>query len=94
MKTLVIYPSSETYEDAEFYLLDPDTGEVLNSHLCSCSYYAKDDLYFRHEDIINELSNKYNDEILIKFIDETNYDIEHIIELNREFYEERNSKIH
>lgn len=61
MKTLVIYPSSETYEDAVFYLLDPITGECLYSHLCSCSYYAKDDLYFRHEDRINELSVKYNE---------------------------------
>lgn len=41
MKTLVIYPGSETNEDAVFYLLDKDTGECMYSHLCSCSYYAK-----------------------------------------------------
>lgn len=91
MKTLVIYPNSEIYEDAVFYLLDPDTGECLYSHLCSCSFYAKDDLYFRREDRIEKIAEKYNEEIQIKFIDETDYDIENIIELNKIFYEKNNS---
>ena len=44
-KILVIYPQSTVHRDTCFYILDPDTGEVLASHLCSGAEWAKSDLH-------------------------------------------------
>ena len=87
MKLLVICPGSDTDVDSIFYLIDPDTGECLNHHLCSCAYYAQGDLFYNHPNIIEVLQLKYNEEVYLKFIDETGYTEKELLKKNRDFYE-------
>lgn len=80
MKTLVIIPGSDTCHDAVFILVNPENGEVVNNHLCSGSYYAK-------EDLKRGLREEYKDYEL-KFIDETGYDVNKLIEINHKNFRE------
>lgn len=80
MKTLVIIPGSDTYHDAVFILVNPENGEVVNNHLCSGSYHAK-------EDLKRGLREEYKDYEL-KFIDETDYDVNKLIEINHKNFRE------
>lgn len=83
MKTLVIYPESNTYKDSIFYLFDPDTGECLATHFCSSSGWAKSDLHDDREDRLKAWKEEYNEETEAKFIDETDYKLEEILGKNK-----------
>ena len=81
MKTLVIYPTSGL--DRAFYLLDPETGEGLAQHFCSCSSYAKGDLLDNRPERKKAFKEKYNQEVEAKFINETDYKWEDILKKNK-----------
>lgn len=82
MKTLIIYPGSKTNRDSVFYLMDPETGECLASHLCSNAGYAKGDLLTQRTERKQEIEKAYGEEVECKFIDETDYNWEEIYRLN------------
>lgn len=84
MKTLVIYPDSKTHRDSVFYILDPETGECLASHLCSHSCFAKSDLHDRREERLVKWKEKFGEETEAKFIDETDYNWDEIYKKNQE----------
>lgn len=79
MKTLIIYPDSTVNEDAVFYLIDPETGKMLDYHLCSNSGWAKLDLFDNNHKLQVQLKEKYGDDIDVKFINETSYNINDIL---------------
>lgn len=83
MKTLVVYPGPHIYKDTVFYLLDPDTGECLASHLCSSSSFAKRDLHDMRFERIEKWQERFRDKTEAKFINETNYSLDEIIEKTR-----------
>ena len=85
MKTLVIYPNSQTYHDSIFALIDPDTGEGLASHFCSSAYYALSDLHDGRPDRLEQWEKKYGQKTEAKFIDQTDYNWKEILEKNRNF---------
>ena len=93
MKTLIIYPGSNTYTDALFYLIDPDNGEILDYHICSNAGFAKNDLYDYHGNLKETLKKEYNDTIEVKFIDETSYNINEIWEKYNQFKKEQKEKV-
>ena len=82
-KTLIIYPKSTVYKDSSFYLLDPDTGEVLATHLCSGAEWAKNDLHDGRPQRLEEWRNKFGKETEAKFIDETDYNWDEIYDKNQ-----------
>ena len=82
-KTLIIYPKSTVYKDSSFYLLDPDTGEVLATHFCSGAEWAKYDLHDARPQRLEEWRNKFGKETEAKFIDETDYNWEEIYAKNQ-----------
>lgn len=82
MKTLVIFPGSDTNTLTMFYLVDPETGECLDYHVCSGSWYAYGDLYTVNKE---HLDNLYNDQTEAVFIDKTNYSVEELVEKNKKF---------
>ena len=88
MKTLVICPGSETCDDALFLLMDPETGEALNHHVCSDAFYAKDDLYYRQSEVGEKIRERYGDDVDVKFIDETDINEDDLFIKNREFYKQ------
>jgi len=83
MKTLVIYPGQEVEHDSPFYLLDPETGEVLASHFCSHSLFAKGDLHDNRKDRLEEWEKEYGMKTEAKFVEETNYKWEDIYAKNQ-----------
>ena len=83
MKTLIIYPESTTYQNSAFYILDPETGECLASHLCSHAGFAKGDLHDTRQERLEEWEKKYGEKTEAKFIDETDYDWEEIYKKNQ-----------
>lgn len=84
---LIIVPGKEVTTESIFHLLVAKTGEVLATHLCSSSHYAMGDLYLRRPNLIEAITNKLG-EHEVKFIDETDLDIEEIYHLNKKWYEE------
>ena len=84
MKTLVIYPDSKTNHDSAFYILDPETGECLATHLCSHSGYARSDLHDSRQKRLDEWKIKFGEDTEAKFIDETSYDWSEIFRKNQE----------
>lgn len=84
MKTLVIYPDSNTHRDSTFHLFDPETGDCLASHLCSGSWWAQSDLHDRREDRLKEWKERFGEETQAKFIDQTDYDWDEIYKKNQE----------
>ena len=58
-KILVIYPQSTVHIDTCFYLIDPDTGEVLATHICSGAEWAKRDLHDERPQRLEKLKNKF-----------------------------------
>lgn len=89
MKTLVIYPGSNTHQDSSFYILDPDTGECLASHICSHSGWAKSDLHDRREDRLSKWKEKFGEKTEAKFIDETEYSWDEIYKKNQALKSEK-----
>ena len=53
-----------------FYLVDIDNGELLASHFCSHSGFAKSDLLDSRKDKKEELVKKYGEEVQCKFFNE------------------------
>ena len=92
MKTLVIYPGSTVNHDSVFYILDPETGECLASHLCSHSGFAKSDLHNGRPERLQKWELKYGQKTEAKFIDETDYDFDKIYELNQKLAKESTTK--
>ena len=92
MKTLVIYPDSKTHRDSLFYLLNPDTGEVLASHLCSHSGFAKGDLHDTRKDRLEKWKEEFGDDTEAKFIDETDYNWNEIYAKNQELAKQSQTK--
>lgn len=86
MKILVIYPDTDVTTDSLFTLLDPETGEELASHFCSAYYFAKSDLHDTRKDRKIEWEKKFGEETEAKFISETKYTLEDILEKNNNFY--------
>lgn len=84
---LVITPGRDVIRDAVFYLLVAETGEVLASHLCSHSGYAKSDLYERRPERIEEFTKRFGD-VEVKYIDETDITEEQLLERNEKWYAE------
>ena len=82
-KILVIYPQSTAHIDACFYILDPDTGEVLATHLCSGAEWAKKDLHDGRPQRLEKWRNKFGKDTEAKFIDETDYNWEEIYAKNQ-----------
>ena len=91
-KVLVIYPSSKIHHDSSFYLLDPDTGEVLASHLCSGSIWAKSDLHDGRPERLEKWKKTFGIETEAKFIDETDYNWEEIYAKNQALNPETSSE--
>jgi hypothetical protein len=85
MKTLVIFPKSDVHSDSPFYLIDPETGEGLASHFCSGAWFAKGDLHDTRKDRLEKWKEKYGEKTEAKFIDETDYNWEEILEKNKNF---------
>lgn len=91
-KTLVIYPTSDTHQDAVFYILDPETGEALASHFCSGSWFAKGDLHDNRSERKEEWKEKFGKETEAKFIDETDYNWDEVYAKNQALKPEENSE--
>lgn len=82
-KILVIYPQSTVHICTSFYILDPDTGEVLASHLCSEAKWAKSDLHDNRPQRLEKWKKKFGKDTEAKFIDETDYNWEEIYAKNQ-----------
>lgn len=92
MKTLIIYPDSETHYDAVFHLLDPDTGEHLASHFCSGAGFARSDLHNGRPERLKAWEEKFGDKTEAKFIDETSLSWDEIYSKNQKL-KENDSKV-
>lgn len=85
MKTLVIYPDYTCAQiDTVFYLFDPDTGEVLASHLCSCAAFAPGDLHNDRPERLKKWEETFGEKTEAKFIGKTNYDWDEIYKKNQQ----------
>lgn len=85
MKTLVIYPDyTSGLIDSVFYLLDPDTGEVLASHICSCAAFAPNDLHNDRPERLKMWEEKFGEKTEAKFISKTNYNWDEIYAKNQQ----------
>ena len=82
-KILVIYPQSTFHRDTVFYILDPDTGEVLARHFCSGAEWAKNDLHDGRPNRLAKWKEKFGEETEAKFIDETSYNWDEIYQKNQ-----------
>lgn len=83
-KTLIIYPPSTSNIDGAYYILDPETGEVLASHWCSHPGFAPGDLHNNRPERKEEWKEKFGMETEAKFIDETEYNWDTIYRKNQE----------
>lgn len=92
MKTLVIIPGSNVDRDCVFAIADPETGEGLASHFCSSAYFAKSDLHDGRPERLKEWEKKFGEKTEAKFIDETDYNIDEVIEKNKNFKNEEETK--
>lgn len=84
-KLLVIAPSDDIYSDAMFYLIDPESGECLYTHVCSNSSFAYGDLYGRSEERQEKIRERFG-EVDIKFLNKTSISVEELQKKNEEFY--------
>lgn len=84
MKTLVIYPGSNIYNDSGFSLLDPETGIVLAQHFCSGSGFAKADLHDKRPERLEKWEKEFGEKTEAKFIDETDYNWDEIYKKNQD----------
>ena len=87
-KTLVIYPESTFHQDSAFYILDPETGEVLASHFCSGAGFAKHDLHDARQERKDKWKEQFGMETEAKFIDETDYKWDEVYAKNQALKEE------
>lgn len=78
MKVLIIYPGSETDYPSSFTLLDPERAECLCSCFCENASLIKD--IFINSDNFKDLQQYYQEDICCKFINETSYNWEEILE--------------
>lgn len=86
---LVIYPGKDTKHDSigcGFGIYVAKTGECLATHFCSNYSFAWSDLYARRTERINEWQNRFGD-FEVKFIDETNLNVEVFLSLKNEVNE-------
>lgn len=83
-KVLVIVPGSTTVGAAEFHLLDPATGENLATKHCLGTLFAKADLVFGDDETVFELENRFG-VIDVKFIDETEFNFDELVQKNSEW---------
>ena len=78
MELLVIYPGKNVEHDfigSGFGIYVAETGECLATHFCSNFGYAWNDLYARRPERIVKWKSRFKD-FEVKFIDETDIDIE------------------
>jgi len=93
MKTLVIFSGPKVYGDTLFFLIDPETGELLASHLCSSSNFAKMDLHDGRRERLENWKKKYNDKTEAKFLYETNYRLDEVCEKVNQYKNKKGTKI-
>ena len=90
MKTLLVIAPARKYAigDTQFHLLVAETGEHLNSHICSHYGFAYGDLYANRPEKIEEWTGRFG-ELDVKYIDETGISEEELISRNNKWYEEQ-----
>lgn len=73
------------------YYLITEEGEFLASHLCSCKYFAKDDLYEKRPERIKKYTERFG-ECKCLYLGEDDMTFEKLIELNHKFVQEDDKK--
>ena len=89
-KTLLVIAPSRNMEDRDlpYFLIVPETGEVLASHFCSNYLFAYGDLYGNRPERIESCTERFG-EHEVKFIDETEIPEEELIRRNKLWWEEK-----
>lgn len=83
---LVIAPGNDTpYGDKQYNLLVAGTGELIATHVCSCSGYAYHDLYDRQTERKADIAKRFG-EVDVKFINEAGITEEEMQRRNKEWY--------
>ncbi len=90
IKTLVIYPGEDVQKDSVFHLFNPDTGEVLASHFCSGSYFAKSDLHDNRPERLEKWEKDFGMKTKVEFVEDTKYNWDDIYKKNQELKPKNN----
>lgn len=73
------------------YYLITEQGECLASHLCSCKYFAKGDLYENRQERIEKYTERFG-ECKCLYLGEDDMTFDKLLELNHKFVQEDDEK--
>lgn len=82
---LVIHPNRSA-GDAVYTLLVAETGEPLASHMCSHGGFAYGDLYGNRDNRKEEWAERFG-EVEVKFLEETDVELDELIARNHRWAE-------
>ena len=85
MKLYVMSGAANGIDDIDgVYHLIAETGEYLASHLCSCKYFAKSDLYERRQERIEEFTKRFGD-IELLYLGDDDMTVDKLMNLNKKW---------